>query len=54
MLDPWLASEPVEQLVKTNSQLELIKLPEAKHYPQEDWPDEIGAVLIPFLRRQVV
>jgi len=54
MLDPWLAAEPVEQLVKTNSQLELIKLPEAKHYPQEDWPDEIGAVLIPFLRRQVV
>ena len=54
MLDLWLAAEPVEQLVKTNSQLELIKLPEAKHYPQEDWPDEIGAVLIPFLRRQVV
>lgn len=54
MLDPWLASEPVEQLVKTNAQLELIKLPEAKHYPQEHWADEIGAVLIPFLRRQVV
>jgi haloalkane dehalogenase len=54
MLDPWLAAEPVEQLVKTNAQLELIKLPEAKHYPQEHWADEIGAVLIPFLRRQVV
>ena len=54
MLDPWLAAEPVEQLVKTNSQLELIKLPEAKHYPQEHWPEEIGEVLIPFLRRQVV
>lgn len=54
MLDPWLAAEPVEQLVKTNSQLELIKLPEAKHYPQEHWPDEIGEILIPFLRRQVV
>ena len=54
MLDPWLAAESVEELVKTNSQLELIKLPEAKHYPQEHWPDEIGAVLIPFLRRQVV
>ncbi|MEB3120301.1 MAG: alpha/beta fold hydrolase [Snowella sp.] len=54
MLDPWLAAEPVEQLVKTNSQLELIKLPEAKHYPQEHWPDEIAEVLIPFLRRQVV
>jgi haloalkane dehalogenase len=54
MLDPWLAAEPVEQLVKTNSQLELVKLPEAKHYPQEHWPDEIGEVLIPFLRRQVV
>ncbi len=54
MLDPWLAAEPVEQLVKTNAQLELIPLPEAKHYPQEHWADEIGAVLIPFLRRQVV
>ncbi|PZV26349.1 MAG: hydrolase [Snowella sp.] len=54
MLDPWLAAEPVEQLVKTNSQLELIPLPEGKHYPQEHWPDEIGEVLIPFLRRQVV
>lgn len=54
MLDPWLASEPVEQLVKTNAQLELIKLPEAKHYPQEHWPEEIGEILIPFLRRQVV
>jgi haloalkane dehalogenase len=54
MLDPWLGAEPIEQLVKTNSQLELIKLPEAKHYPQEDWPDEIGEVLIPFLRRQIV
>ena len=54
MLDPWLAAEPVEQLIKTNSQLELIKLPEAKHYPQEHWPEEIGEILIPFLRRQVV
>jgi len=54
MLDPWLPSDTVEQLVNTNSQLELIKLPEAKHYPQEHWADEIGAVLIPFLRRQVV
>ena len=54
MLDPCLASEPVEQLVKTNAQLELIKLPEAKHYPQEHWPEEIGEILIPFLRRQVV
>ena len=54
MLDPWLASEPVEQLVKTNAQLELIKLPEAKHYHQEHWPEEIGEILIPFLRRQVV
>ena len=54
MLDPWLAFEPIEQLGNSNSQLELVKLPEAKHYPQEHWPEEIGEILLPFLRRQVV
>lgn len=51
MLDPWLSFEPIEQLVKNNSQIELAKLPEAKHYPQEHWPKEVGKILIPFLRR---
>ncbi len=54
MLDPWLSFEPIEQLVKNNSQIELAKLPEAKHYPQEHWPKEVGELLIPFIRRQVI
>ncbi len=54
MLDPWLPSEPVEQLAKSNAQIEFAQLPEAKHYPQEHWPQEVGEVLIPFLRRQVI
>jgi haloalkane dehalogenase len=49
--DPWLTLDPVEALVAQNPQLELFKLPEAKHYPQEHWPQEIGEAVIRFLRR---
>jgi pimeloyl-ACP methyl ester carboxylesterase len=52
--DPWLTLETVESLVAQNSQLELVKLPEAKHYPQEHWPKEVGAIVIDFLRRSIV
>ena len=51
MQDPWLTLDPVETLVAQNPQLELFKLPEAKHYPQEHWPQEIGEAVIRFLRR---
>jgi haloalkane dehalogenase len=51
MQDPWLTLDPVEALVAQNPQLELFKLPEAKHYPQEHWPQEIGEAVIRFLRR---
>ena len=51
MQDPWLTLDPVEDLVAQNPQLELFKLPEAKHYPQEHWPQEIGEAVIRFLRR---
>lgn len=51
MQDPWLTIDPVEALVAQNPQLELFKLPEAKHYPQEHWPQEIGEAVIRFLRR---
>lgn len=51
MQDPWLTLDPVEALVAENPQLELFKLPEAKHYPQEHWPQEIGEAVIRFLRR---
>jgi pimeloyl-ACP methyl ester carboxylesterase len=52
MEDPWLNVETVENLAKTNSNIELVKLAEAKHYPQEHFSVEIGESLLNFLRRQ--
>lgn len=52
MADPWLDSDAAENLAQNNSNLELIKLAEAKHYPQEHWQEEITSYLITFLRRQ--
>ena len=54
MADPWLSAEDAEILVKTNSQIELKKLPEAKHYPQEHWFEEITPMIVNFLGRQGV
>jgi haloalkane dehalogenase len=48
--DKWLPVEPIEELVKTSNHLELIKLPEAKHYPQEHFPQEVGDAITTFLR----
>lgn len=47
--DPWLEISEVENLVKTNPKLELIKLEEAKHYPQEHWSKEIAPIILNFL-----
>ena len=54
MADPWLSSEVPQKLATAYSQIELVKLEEAKHYPQEHWPKEVSAEIILFLRRQVV
>lgn len=50
--DKWLSVEPIEELVKNNDHLKLVKLPEAKHYPQEHFPQEVGNALTTFLRLQ--
>jgi pimeloyl-ACP methyl ester carboxylesterase len=50
--DPWLSVEDAEKLANSSSQIELAKLEEAKHYPQEHWNKEIQEILINFLRRQ--
>lgn len=52
MADPWLSSTTIESLAQSNSNLEFRKLPEAKHYPQEHWYEEINPKIINFLRRQ--
>ncbi|MCU0532821.1 MAG: alpha/beta fold hydrolase [Hydrococcus sp. Prado102] len=52
MADPWLSSEDAEKLASAKSNIELVKLEEAKHYPQEHWSKEMGVDLVNFLRRQ--
>jgi pimeloyl-ACP methyl ester carboxylesterase len=49
--DPWLSMDGVEKLaIKDN--IQLITLPEAKHYPQEHWAKEINEELLKFLLRK--
>ncbi|WP_342597198.1 alpha/beta fold hydrolase [Cyanobacterium aponinum UTEX 3222] len=47
--DPWLEIDSVENLIKTNNKLKLTPLPEAKHYPQEHFSEEISPLIINFL-----
>ncbi len=52
--DPWLAIADAETIVKSNSKIELVKLPEAKHYPQEHWAEDITKEITQFFRRSVL
>jgi len=52
MQDPWLEATQVEQLASSKSNIELVKLNEAKHYPQEHFSGEIAQSAINFLRRK--
>ena len=54
MADPWLSADIPEKLTANASNIEMVKLDEAKHYPQEHWPKEVSEEIITFLRRQVV
>ncbi|MEM8779588.1 MAG: alpha/beta fold hydrolase [Cyanobacteria bacterium P01_G01_bin.49] len=54
MADPWLSSEVPEKLAANSNNIELIKLEEAKHYPQEHWPKEVSEAMATFLRRQAI
>lgn len=54
MEDPWLNSTAAENLAAANKNVELVKLPEAKHYPQEHWPQEVSEAMLNFFRRQVL
>ncbi|MEA5535757.1 alpha/beta fold hydrolase [Crocosphaera sp. XPORK-15E] len=53
MADPWLSADIPQKLAANHSNIEFVKLEEAKHYPQEHWPKEVGAEIVNFLRRQV-
>lgn len=52
MADPWLSADDAENLAQTNSLMELLKLEEAKHYPQEHWSKEIAPIIVNFLGRK--
>lgn len=51
--DKWLNIEAAKKLSAANSNITLIELPEAKHYPQEHWSSEIAEEIIQFFRRKV-
>ncbi len=50
--DPWLNIEPAQTLANQSNTIELVKLEDAAHYPQEHWPNDISESLLTFLRRQ--
>ncbi|MEP6518225.1 alpha/beta fold hydrolase [Microcoleus vaginatus] len=54
LTDPWLSVEPVQKLVGSLQNAELVTLEEAGHYPQEHWSEKVGNAVITFLRRQEV
>ncbi|MEG4503436.1 alpha/beta fold hydrolase [Microcoleus sp. F6_B4] len=54
LADPWLSVEPVQKLVSSLQNAELVTLEQAGHYPQEHWSEKVGDALITFLRRQEV
>ncbi len=47
--DPWLSVSDAENLAASNSNIQLVKLSEAKHYPQEHWSKEIAPLIVNFL-----
>ncbi len=54
MRDPWLPFSIAEAFSKIVPQAELAQLEEVGHYPQEDWHEKVNAVLLNFLRRQLL
>lgn len=51
--DGWLDVAEAKQLAAANSEITLVELPEAKHYPQEHWASEIATEILQFFRRKV-
>ncbi|MEM7758697.1 MAG: alpha/beta fold hydrolase [Cyanobacteria bacterium P01_A01_bin.40] len=51
--DQWLDVAAVQKLAAANSEITLVELPEAKHYPQEHWASEIAEEIVRFFRRKI-
>ncbi len=55
MQDPWIPFETVEPFsTQARKRIEVIKLDQAGHYPQQDWQEKVSQIVIPFLRKWVV
>lgn len=50
--DPWLPLATIEPLAASLPGVELVRLEEVGHYPQEDWHEKVNDALLLFLRRQ--
>lgn len=51
--DKWLDTEAVKQLAAANSEITLVELPTAKHYPQEHWASDIAKEIVQYFRRKI-
>jgi pimeloyl-ACP methyl ester carboxylesterase len=51
--DTWLDVDDVKKLATANSEITLIELSTAKHYPQEHWASDIAGEIVQFFRRKV-
>ena len=51
--DNWLDADAVKKLASASSEITLIELSEAKHYPQEHWASDIAGEIVQFFRRKV-
>ncbi|HEY9700125.1 MAG TPA: alpha/beta fold hydrolase [Trichocoleus sp.] len=52
MRDPWLPFTLAQSLADRLPDVELVKLEEVGHYPQEDWHEKVSDALMRLLRRQ--
>lgn len=52
--DPWLPVSQAEAFAQMLNNVELVRLAEVGHYPQEDWHEKVNEALVPFLRRQII
>ncbi|TAF09588.1 MAG: alpha/beta fold hydrolase [Nostocales cyanobacterium] len=50
MIDPWLSVDMAENFVKSGRDVEIIKLNNVGHYPQEHYHEVILQDLLPFVR----
>jgi pimeloyl-ACP methyl ester carboxylesterase len=50
--DPWLPIGSARTTAQSFPRAEFVELAEVGHYPQEDWPEKVNDVLIPFLGRR--